>query len=135
MTELYEGLSRGVEMKEGDNALRQLLLAAVLHPLKCLLAVSPTAPRVRPLEGDIVAAAWKLPNADAAATEDATAAETHHSPELNKNCLLPAALHSRCLHPLLLLLHLLLLLLAYLQLCVRCFKGFFSLQRLCMHES
>ncbi|CDJ42825.1 tRNA nucleotidyltransferase, putative [Eimeria tenella] len=69
MTNLYESLSKGLELKEGGDNLRQLLFAAVLHPVRDFVAVSPKVPRVRPLAGDVVSSAWKLPNADAAATE------------------------------------------------------------------
>ncbi|XP_026190756.1 uncharacterized protein LOC34618569 [Cyclospora cayetanensis] len=69
MTKLYQALRKGIHLVGGEDKLRHLLFAAVLHPLRGLLAVFPTGPRVRPVAGALVSISWKLPNADATATE------------------------------------------------------------------
>ncbi|KAL8430110.1 hypothetical protein ACSSS7_006130 [Eimeria intestinalis] len=63
-----EALSQGLEF-QGD-VLRQMLFAAVLHPLRGLLAICDVAPRVRPLAGSIVSSSWRLPSGEAAAVEN-----------------------------------------------------------------
>ncbi|KAL8271571.1 hypothetical protein Esti_004477 [Eimeria stiedai] len=64
-----EALSQGFALQEADDLLRQVLFAAVLHPLRGLLATSDANPRVRPVVGSVVSSSWRLPSAEAAAVE------------------------------------------------------------------
>ncbi|KAL8447590.1 hypothetical protein Emag_004320 [Eimeria magna] len=66
---ICDALTQGLVFHGGDDLLRQMLFAAVLHPLRGLLAISDTAPRVRSVAGSVVSSSWKLPSAEAAAVE------------------------------------------------------------------